>query len=132
MADLAEKKSSDTTIKRIASNLRTDNQVFLRNLYHLYEKDSLQLASPKSENDSILANRTNELSAEMQELDKLEGKKFDKEWVSMMITSQDKVIDEYSKELAGSRDKKLENLVEQALTKIKEHKEQLLVWKGKS
>lgn len=133
MADLAEKKSTDTAIKRIASNLRTDNQVFLRDLYHLYEsKDSSKLASPKSENDSILANRTNELSTEMQELDKLDGKRFDKEWAALMIASQEKVMDEYKKELTGNQDKKLENLIEQALTKIREHKEQLLAWKGKS
>jgi predicted outer membrane protein len=136
MADLAEKKSSDSSIKRIASNLRTDNQVLLRDLYSFYEsRDSAVMATPKSEkvaNDSILANRTNELSSEMQELDKLDGKKFDKEWVKIMIENQERAIDEYEKELVGNKDKKLEEMITKAISRTKEHKEQLLSWKGSS
>jgi putative membrane protein len=135
MAELAEKKSKDTAVKKVAANVKTDRLVRIKELFTLHKKSSKpvnpadsskNIDKTKAAGDSIINDRTKELTDEMQELNNMSGTEFDRHWTEMMIQKNKETIAEYERELATTKEKEVKDFIQEALPKIKEHQQELM------
>jgi uncharacterized protein (DUF305 family) len=134
LADIADKKLTDTSLKKIASQIRVDHQAALGELFKLYRSagTSSENKSEKKWNDSLIADRTNDLSKEEEKLSDMTGVNFTNRWLSTMLREYDHIIPEFQSALKSGMNEKLRKATTVALTNIKENRKDLNDWKSGS
>lgn len=136
LSDIADKKLSDTSLKRVVAQIRTNHQTSLGDLFKIYGgKDSLKVADgDKKEGDSIIADRTKELPSDGQQFANMKETEFQNKWVEMMVKNYDQMIPEYEKAVEVQATDSLKVITAKALSKIKDNRTELKQWKamGKS
>jgi len=131
LADIADKKLTDTSLKRIVSQVRTDHQAALGQLFKLYKTTGASTDHmEKKENDSLIADRTNDLSREEEKVSEMSGTRFTNNWINMMLREYDHMIPEFQAALNSNMNEKLKKATAVALTNIKENRKQLNNWKS--
>jgi putative membrane protein len=120
LAQLAVQKARQASVKQIAGVIVRDHGQWVREL----EK----LEKPAAAGDSSAMSYTDK---SREELEKLSGADFDRQWVDKMITKHAAMISRYEAESAIARDKEVRNLVNGVLPKIKQHQQQLEACRAK-
>jgi uncharacterized protein (DUF305 family) len=113
LADLAIKKASHGNVKKVAQNIVRDQRQLLSDLQ--------KQQKPKAEEDSS----KNFTDGSREELEKLAGAAFDRQWVEKMVTWNAAGISRYEAESGAAKDKGVKKLVGDALPKLKDHQQQL-------
>lgn len=132
LADIADKKIADTSLKRIVSQIRIDHQAALGELFKLYKTSASQTgnSSEKRWNDSLIADRTNDLSTEEEKVGDMSGTRFTNRWLNIMLREYDHIIPEFQSALDSGMNEKLRKVTTVALTDIKENRKHLNSWKS--
>ncbi|WP_336516015.1 DUF4142 domain-containing protein [Pollutibacter soli] len=132
LADIADKKLTDTSLKRIASQIRVDHQTALGELFKLYKSTGSTSGSDleKRWNDSLIADRTNDLSKEEKKVSDMAGVQFTNRWIGIVLREYDHIIPEFQSALHTSMNEKLRNATSVALTNIKENRKELNNWRS--
>lgn len=132
LADIADKKLTDTSLKRIVSRIRVDHQAALGELFKLYKTSGSPTgnSSEKRWNDSLIADRTNDLSTEEEKVSDMSGTRFTNRWLNIMLREYEHMIPEFQSALDSGMNEKLKKATAVALTNIKENRMQLNNWKS--
>ena len=132
LSDIADKKLTDTSLKRVVAQIRTNHQTSLGEIFKIYRgKDSVKVAgSDKQEGDSIIADRTKELPNEGKQFDNMKEQDFQDKWVQMMVKNYDQMIPEYEKEVELQQTDSFKVMTAKALSKIKDNRTELKEWKS--
>ncbi len=132
LSDIADKKLTDTSLKRVVAQIRTNHQTSLGELFKIYRgKDSTKVAGrDKQEGDSIIADRTKELPNEGLQFENMKEKDFQDKWIQMMVRNYDQMIPEYEKEVELQQTDSLKVMTAKAMSKIKDNRTELKQWKS--
>ena len=132
LADIADKKLTDTSLKRIVSQIRVNHQASLGELFKVYKSaDSLKLSkSERKLSDSLIADRTNDLSKEEEKITDLNENSFRNKWITLMIKEYDHIIPEFEEAMVNGLNPSIEKITGTALNKIKENRQELKTWKS--
>jgi predicted outer membrane protein len=110
LADIAVKKSGNAAVKKIAQAIANDQKSWLTGLKLLNKK---------------LTNAPNYTDHSREELEKLSGNAFDKQWVEKMDGKYTALISRYETEKETTKDRSVKKLVDEALPVMKTHQQEL-------
>lgn len=113
LANLGVEKASNAEVKAIAQRIANDQQA----LHQSWQ------ALSKSEGPGDSTVRFTDGSRE--ELKKLTGKAFDRQWVEKMVTWNAADISRYATESEAAKDKTVKRIAGEALPRLKTHQQQL-------
>ncbi|WP_276484360.1 DUF4142 domain-containing protein [Paraflavitalea pollutisoli] len=113
LARLGAEKASDTAVKAIAQRIANDQETLHQSWKGL----------SKSEGPGDSTVRYTDGSRE--ELKKLTGKAFDRQWVEKMVTWNAADISRYAAESEAAKDKTVKRIAGEALPRLKAHQQQL-------
>lgn len=114
-AQLANQRSSNAEVKKIASMLVTDHTKALAELKKFAQAKSISV--PVEEDDEA-RRKTDRFSDEA-------GKDFDKKWTKEMIDRHEETINKFEKRLDKSEDADLKALINKMLPTLRHHLDQL-------
>ncbi len=132
LADIADKKITDTSLKRIVAQIRLNHQASLEELFKIYKSaDSLKLSkSERNWNDSLIADRRNDLSREEEKMTDLSESNFQKKWLDLMLREYDHMIPEFEEAMENGLNEKVARVTTTALAMIKENRKDLAGWRS--
>ncbi len=116
LADIAVKKSGNADIKQLAKAIADDQRSRITGLKLLNKK---------------LTNAPNYSDNSREELEKLSGAAFDKQWVEKMNGKYTALISRYETEKEANKDKTIVKEVSEALPVMKTHQQQLEAYRTK-
>lgn len=112
LAVLAVKKASAPEVKKLAQKIAADQQ-------------SLQNAVMSVKQRPVADSSANYTDSSKEELEKLSGKAFDKQWVEKMILKYTALISKYESEKEVAKDKSLKQFVRIQLPVLMDHQQLL-------
>ena len=132
LSDIADKKLTDTSLKRVVAQIRTNHQTSLGELFKIYQgKDSAVVTGgDKSEGDSIISDRTKELPQEGLQFENMKEQDFQNKWLELMVENYNQMIPEYEKAVEKQQTDSLKVVTAKALSKIKDNRTELKQWKS--
>ncbi len=115
LADLAVKNTSDKEIKKIAGNIKSEHMQLLNRLLVL-----------RATHPVVRVNDNNSVAHHNVEiLQKLRGKEFDKNWMDAMIEEYQRTIQQYELRLQEKPGARIKNFISNALPALKKLSETL-------
>jgi len=118
LATLAVQKATAPEVKKLAQKIAADQQ-------------SLQQTVKTIKQRGVADSSVNYTDNSREELEKLSGKAFDKQWVEKMRVKYTTLISRYESEQDVARDKSLKQFVHTQLPILMDHQQQLEVCKSK-
>lgn len=119
LTSLATQKATRDDIKKVAQNITLD----LRSLQSALQK--LQKQKPSADSTKKYTDGSRE------ELEKIAGAAFDRQWVEKMVARNAAVISRYEAESGAVKDRDIRKVVDDALPKLKTHQQQLETCRAK-
>ena len=122
MTLLAEKKSSDNDLKKVAVNLKSDHQQLNNELNELAKRKSIAINPPD----------TLKMNYDMSSLMKLKGNDFNKTWIEMMLKNHQQTLTKLQQAESSASDNDLRSWIKNTIPKVENHIAQLTALKSKT
>lgn len=116
LAELAQQKSTNKDIKKIAKTLYDDHTAALNDLKVLASNKSI----------SIPADVTDDTKQDLQKLTDEKPSSFDKDWTDKLMNKHQKTISDYEAALGTVTDADVKNWINTVLPKIRMHHDKLM------
>jgi predicted outer membrane protein len=118
LAELAIRKAAAPEVKKLAQKIATDQH-------------ALQNAARTIKQPPVADSSASYTDSSREELEKLSGKVFDKQWVEKMTLKYTALISRYESEREVAKDKSLKQFVHAQLPVLLEHQQQLEACRNK-
>lgn len=112
LSKLAEQKATDPAVKAFAEKMIAEHTKMTQGMKPFAESWGLTPASGPDE----------DCQKELDKLNQLSGKDFDKEYIDQMVTDHSKALSAFTKEAKDTKDKKFQAVVIQDKTAVAAHK----------
>ncbi len=122
LAELAIQRSHTPAIKKLAEQMQTDHSATLNELKMLAQAKAI----------SVPVEETDASKRELEKIADESGTEFDEQWCAQMIDMHEESIEKFEKRLDDTEDSDLKTYIAKTLAVLKDHRESLKRYRGKS